>query len=171
MPAMRRLPLTRPATTLLIALLALGLLALPALAAVEVSITDDGFSPRTVRVDPGEDIVWVNATDAAVTVVGEDGSWDSGPLQPGETFSLALRQSGTVRYGTEDGAHEGQIRVRPPADEVAAEPAEDAGDEPAAAADLPRTGQPAAVLAGWALLLLGLGVIAVDRAEALRQRT
>jgi hypothetical protein len=154
-------------------LLLVGLLALPALAAQEVRLTDDGFSPRTVRVDPGEDIVWINATDEVATVVGEDGTWDSGPLQPGETFSVALRQPGTVRYATADGEAEGQIRVRPAADQVATEDngdEADAADDAAPAAALPNTGQPAGILLGFALLLVGFGAITLHRADALQVR-
>jgi plastocyanin len=182
---MRRLPrsqsLTKALGTLGLAALLMALLALPALAAAEVRLTDEGFSPRTVRVDPGEEIVWVNATDEEQTVVGEDGSWDSGPLQPGETFSVALREPGTFGYTTADGEHEGVIRVRPPADEVAAESDEDdaAGDDgdgdgddddEVAAAPLPQTGEPLVALAGWGVLLVGVGFLAFDRAQLVRAR-
>jgi hypothetical protein len=166
---------------LVLAALLLVVTALPALAA-EVRLTDEGFEPRTVRVEAGEDIVWINGTDAEQTVVGEDGTWDSGPLQPGETFSIALREPGTVRYATADGELQGQIRVRPAAQaEEGAAGEDDATEEgdsgspddedaAAASAALPRTGQPAGVLIGWSLLLVGTGVLALRRADVVAVR-
>lgn len=118
---------------MLLALPVVVLLVTPALAA-EVRLTDRGFSPRSTTVAAGEDIVWTNLSDAVQTIVGEDGTWDSGPLQPGETFTIALREPGTVRYATADGLREAEIHVTDPPDEDGPEDAAD-GTEPAGAPD------------------------------------
>ncbi len=100
-----------------------AVLAVPVWAA-EIAITDDGFSPERVQVEPGETIVWTNATDGTVTLSGDQPGWDSGPLTPGETFSVAFEQSGTYRYNATDIAMAGEIVV------VAAGAAAGETDEP-----------------------------------------
>jgi LPXTG-motif cell wall-anchored protein len=156
---LRRLLATAGAT---LALLVLA--ALPALAA-EIELTDDGFEPDEVTVDVGETVVWTNATDEEHTIVGQDGSWDSGPLAPGETFSVSLRSEGTVDYATEDDEHEGRILVV----EGGAAAGDDDGDEEgeategesaeveeeAAEPSLPDTG-----VAALPMLLTGLVMVA-----------
>jgi LPXTG-motif cell wall-anchored protein len=160
---MRQLLLLRRLLATAGAALALVVLAaIPALAA-EIALTDDGFEPDEVTVDVGETVVWTNETDSEQTIVGQDGSWDSGPLAPGETFSVSLRSEGTVDYGTEDGEHEGQIVVREGGaeadddadveDETAdAEPVEEEADEEPS---LPDTG-----VMVIPMLLTGLAMVA-----------
>lgn len=144
--------LFRTALPLALALAFSTLLASAALAA-EVRLTDAGFEPASIEVAAGETIVWINDTDGSRTIVGPDGSWDSGPLSPGETFSIALRQAGTVTYGTEDGATQGQITVG-----ATAAPVVDA-----AAPALPRTGIPVGSLLAAVIGLIGAGVVLVAR--------
>jgi LPXTG-motif cell wall-anchored protein len=162
--------------TVLVATVAmLALLALPALAA-EVSLTADGFDPETVEVTTGESIVWVNETDEEQTIVGDGAlAWDSGPIPPGGSFSVALRDTGRFQYATVDGEFEGTIRVTAAADEEADEDAEATDDdaEDTAAAQLPTTGEQTQILLGWALLLVGVGALLVQRATrtiVVRQR-
>ncbi len=170
MPATPCLVWIRILSVVALACLLVGLLAVPALAA-EVTLGEDGFVPATVRVETGEDVVWTNATDEEQTIVGEDGTWDSGPLQPGETFSVALRAAGTVRYATADGAAEGSIEVRAAAAADEGQ-SEDEDDEAVIAtpAELPQTGQPSAAMIGWASILFGLGLIVLRRAEVVALR-
>ncbi|HVM19736.1 MAG TPA: hypothetical protein VM307_07230 [Egibacteraceae bacterium] len=82
-----------------------------ALADAEVTIGDDGFEPESVEADVREPIVWTNTTDEPVSLVGEEPSWESGPIEPGATFSIEITQPGTYSYGTEDGALSGEIVV------------------------------------------------------------
>lgn len=98
----------------LAALSAAFLLALTgvAFADADVTIGDDGLDPETVRVGIREAIVWTNATDADVSLVGEDPNWESGPIEPGATFSIEITQEGTYTYGSADGALSGEIVVR-----------------------------------------------------------
>ena len=89
-------------------LLALGGVAF---ADAEVTIGDDGLKPETVKVDIREAIVWTNATDEDVSLVGKDPKWESGPIEPGATFSIEITQDGTYEYGSSDGALSGEIVV------------------------------------------------------------
>ena len=64
------------------------------------SILDFFFSPSDITVQPGTTVTWVNNGQASHTATATDpaGSFDSGRLQPGESFSLTLNQSGTYTY-------------------------------------------------------------------------
>jgi len=151
--------LPRLGAAVLAAILPVTLLAAPALAAT-VRLTDSGFEPREVTVAPGETVVWTNATEQRQTIVGSDGSWDSGPLGPGETFSVQLRQPGTITFRTEDGTATGTVRVAASASTAQAA-AEIDPSEPA----LPRTGLPVLTLAALGALLVLAGALFVRRAD------
>jgi plastocyanin len=62
-----------------------------------VDIRDFAFAPTDLRVAAGTEIVWTNRDPAPHTVTAEDGSFDSGEIAPGETFSITL-DSGEVVY-------------------------------------------------------------------------
>lgn len=144
------------ATLLAVAAVA-GLLAgAPAALAADVLLGPGGFEPETVTVEAGEEIVWVNDSGTPQTIVGEDGRWDSGPLAPGETFSVSLREPGSVVYGTDDGAHLAQIEVA--ASPVSTEPPDAAGD-PAPPLSLPLTGW-----SPWSATLLATALLATGAA-------
>lgn len=133
-------------------------LAAPALAA-EITLTDDGFEPDEVTVPAGQTVTWVNATNDVQTVVAADGSWDSGPLQAGERFSVALREEGTVAYETADGDVAGEVEVA--ADASEGEDTDEA--QPVSTGTMPTTGIPALTLLGAGLVLLGGGSLLVRR--------
>ena len=96
----------------------LALAAAPALAAT-VMLTEDGFVPDPVTLEPGETLEIVNARDVATEIVAADGRWSSGLLQPGEGFSVPLIMEGTSEYGTNDGQFVGTIMVVAPETEEA----------------------------------------------------
>lgn len=155
------LPRLRPALLAVVASLALlTVFAAPALAA-NVRLTDNGFEPRDSKVQPGETVVWTNATEGRQTITGADGSWDSGPLGPGETFSVQLRQPGTITFRTADGSATGTVVVVAAAPGATPAP----GLDPAAPA-LPRTGLPLLWLGALGLALVLAGAFAVRRADA-----
>jgi plastocyanin len=70
--------------------------------AVTVSGQDDVFNPVELHVAPGTTITWVmdGANANEHTVTADDGSFDSGPLGPGATFSLTVPEdaAGDVQY-------------------------------------------------------------------------
>ena len=99
--------------TTLIALTAVALLALSgvAFATAEVTIGDDGLDPESVQVDVRESIVWTNASDADVSLVGTEPGWESGPIEPGATFQIKITEKGTYEYASADGSLAGEIVV------------------------------------------------------------
>lgn len=63
-----------------------------------VSIEDFYFEPADAAVQPGDTIVWTNEGAHPHTVTADDGSFDSGMLQPGQSFSWTFTNPGTVTY-------------------------------------------------------------------------
>jgi plastocyanin len=63
-----------------------------------VSIRGFAFAPATLDVPAGTEVTWTNHDPEAHTVTADDGSFDSGALDPGATFSAAFDQGGTVTY-------------------------------------------------------------------------
>lgn len=66
-----------------------------------VSIQDFEFSQAQLTVEAGTTVRWVNEGEAPHTVTADDGSFDSGRLQPGESFSHTFQSPGTVAYHCE----------------------------------------------------------------------
>jgi len=54
---------------------------------VVVEMRDFAFSPRTITVFAGTTVRWVNQGQVPYTVTADDGSFDSGQVGPGGTFS------------------------------------------------------------------------------------
>ena len=98
---------------LLAAVLAGGFVAVSAAAALaaEVTLTPDGFEPEAVTVAAGTTVVWRNGTARPHTIRAQDGSWDSGPVSAGASFSVRMRTQGAVDYATADGAFAGTVIV------------------------------------------------------------
>ncbi|MEZ4658809.1 MAG: GEVED domain-containing protein [Caldilineaceae bacterium] len=72
-----------------------------------IAITDGGFEPAVVTVEPGSVIEWVNAGEAAHSTVSAPNvvqaaqggeSWDSGLLNTGESYKRTLTTEGTYSY-------------------------------------------------------------------------
>jgi LPXTG-motif cell wall-anchored protein len=77
------------------------LICAPAASAQEdmtVSIQDFSFDPGQISVAPGTKVTWVNEGQAPHTSTADDGSWDSGTLQPGDDFSFTFDKPGTYTY-------------------------------------------------------------------------
>ena len=51
-----------------------------------VSITNSGYSPIELLITDGGTVLWTNNDNAVHTVTADNGSFDSGDLQPGSTF-------------------------------------------------------------------------------------
>ena len=63
-----------------------------------VTIQNSAFIPSEVTVMVGGSILWVNDDEAMHTVTGDDGSFDSGDLQPGATFGATFNTVGPQPY-------------------------------------------------------------------------
>ncbi len=64
-----------------------------------VSINNFAFTPATVTVTAGSTISWTNNQSGVPhTVTADDGSFDSGRLSTGQTFSMTFSAAGTIAY-------------------------------------------------------------------------
>src|SRR5215204_6330575 len=75
-----------------------GVEAVPVQDARSVDIGDNFFDPPDVAVEPGSTITWTNNGDEPHTVTADDGSFDSGRLNPGDSYTVAFGGQGTVTY-------------------------------------------------------------------------
>jgi plastocyanin len=66
-----------------------------------VLIQNFRFSPAHITVKPGKKVAWVNKGGATHTATANNGAFDSGTLQPGESFSRTFRKSGKFNYHCE----------------------------------------------------------------------
>lgn len=77
-----------------------------------VSIQGFAFDPAEVAIGSGDEVTWTNDDPAPHTVTARDGSFDSGTIEPGETFAVRVDASGAVTYFCEiHPAMEGTVRV------------------------------------------------------------
>lgn len=75
--------------------------AAPAGKRVTVAIEGLKYRPNPVEVDVGDTVVWTNNDDREHTVTAEDGSFDSGPLRRGKSWSRAFEKPGKYAYGSD----------------------------------------------------------------------
>lgn len=95
-------PRMRRASVLAFALaLGLGPAAATARSDARVAARDDLFQPETLAVPAGSTITWANEGRNPHTVTADDGSFDSGNLDPGETFALTVDEPATIAYHCE----------------------------------------------------------------------
>ena len=52
------------------------------------------FAPSRLEVAAGTTIRWTNNDQLVHTITADDGSWDSGPIEPGQTWSRTFAQPG-----------------------------------------------------------------------------
>jgi plastocyanin len=66
---------------------------------IEVDVKDNVFAPATIHAKVGQKITWNMAGQVAHTVTATDGAkFDSGALQPGDSFSYVTKKAGTIAY-------------------------------------------------------------------------
>ena len=63
-----------------------------------VTIQNSAFTPSEVTVMVSGSILWVNSDESVHTVTANDGSFDSGDLQPGATFGVTFNTVGPHPY-------------------------------------------------------------------------
>ena len=67
-----------------------------------VRIVDDAYQPKRIEIAQGTRVTWVNRGNDTHTVTSTTGKFDSGELQPGETFTKRFRQTGVFKYFCEN---------------------------------------------------------------------
>jgi plastocyanin len=66
-----------------------------------VFIRNFAFFPDTVRISAGTRVTWVNCESSEVephTSTADAGTWNSGPIAPGESFAQTFTAAGTNGY-------------------------------------------------------------------------
>ncbi|MHB8571503.1 MAG: IPT/TIG domain-containing protein [Candidatus Dormibacteria bacterium] len=89
--------------TLVAAVMVVGLVgpALPVSAAdIAVSIRYPAFHPNPVNANVGDSVTWTNGDSFNHTVTADNGSFDSGPLAGGQSFTIANIQQGFTYHCT-----------------------------------------------------------------------
>lgn len=82
------------------AVLAVGLLALPVLAATaDVDIRGGEYIPASLTVEENTTVIWTNYDEVAHTVTGTGGLFDSGRIEQNKTFNYTFADTGTYPYG------------------------------------------------------------------------
>ncbi|MGH2681294.1 MAG: PLDc N-terminal domain-containing protein [Actinomycetota bacterium] len=66
--------------------------------AASISAIDDVFTPEIVRIEPGQTVTWAMDGRSPHTVEADDGSWGSGRLEPGATFSRTFDGEGVFSF-------------------------------------------------------------------------
>jgi plastocyanin len=66
-----------------------------------VSIKNFAFNPPNAPVAPGTPVTWVNNDQVSHTATANDGAFDSGTLQPGQSYSFKFDKPGTYAYHCE----------------------------------------------------------------------
>ncbi|MGH2548381.1 MAG: cupredoxin domain-containing protein, partial [Thermomicrobiales bacterium] len=69
--------------------------------AVTATIEGFAFNPGNIEVAAGTTVTWTNNDSAAHTVTADDGSFQSGRLEQGQTFSYTFETAGTFAYHCE----------------------------------------------------------------------
>lgn len=63
-----------------------------------VEIRNFSFQPRTITISRGTTVTWTQRDQVAHTVTADNGSYDSGLLQQGQTYSRTFNDVGTSTY-------------------------------------------------------------------------
>jgi plastocyanin len=95
-PFRRRLTLAVAAFAALAPVLAFVALSPARAASHAVAVLDGSFSPATLTIAAGDTVTWTNEDDSPHTVTS--GTFDSGNLEAGATFSFTFTEPGTYAY-------------------------------------------------------------------------
>ncbi|MBI4092003.1 MAG: cupredoxin family copper-binding protein [Candidatus Levybacteria bacterium] len=65
---------------------------------INVEIKNFAFGPKTLTVKKGTTIVWTNQDSVGHTATSDDGNFDTGLLEKGESKSVTFDEAGTFTY-------------------------------------------------------------------------
>jgi LPXTG-motif cell wall-anchored protein len=64
-----------------------------------VTAANFSFSPSTLTIDVGDSVTWTNnAVETPHTSTSDNGAWDSGTINPGQSFTHTFSTAGTFPY-------------------------------------------------------------------------
>lgn len=66
--------------------------------AAEVTIQNYAFAPRTLTVKVGTRVTWTNRDTTAHTATMDQGSSDTGTINPGQSKTIDFKRAGTYAY-------------------------------------------------------------------------
>ncbi len=72
--------------------------AAPARQSTTATMQNLAFVPKTITVSAGSTVVWTNQDQVQHSVTADGGTFDSGLLDPGQTFSVTFDTPGTYAY-------------------------------------------------------------------------
>ena len=67
-------------------------------ASITVVMTDNVFTQKSVSINAGDTVTWVNQGNTVHTATADSGNFDSGPIQSGQQFSATFNQTGIYSY-------------------------------------------------------------------------
>lgn len=65
---------------------------------ISVSIANFAFNPSTLTVPALTEVTFINNDSTTHTITADDGSFDSGQIAPGKSYTHAFEQPGTFNY-------------------------------------------------------------------------
>lgn len=78
-----------------------------------VEIREFSFHPKRIVASPRDTVVWINRDVVPHTVTANDGTWGSHELQEGESWEMAVGNSGVQDYFCEFHPHmKGVLEMR-----------------------------------------------------------
>ena len=86
---------------LLFSIVALALLSVPSssfAATTQVNMTASAFSPKNLNLNYGDTVTWKNIGKTNHQIVANNGSFASGLLRPGQSFSFTFKAAGKYNY-------------------------------------------------------------------------
>lgn len=131
-----------------------------------VDIAGFAFDPSSLTIEAGSTVTWTNSDAATHTVTSDDGTFDSGDLANGESFSFTFDEPGTYTYHCE--IHP-DMTAEIIVTEAAADDTDDTGDDDTGDdtaddtggddTDLPSTGAGTTATEGAPYALLAVAVV------------
>jgi plastocyanin len=67
-------------------------------AGYSIDISGFAFNPATITIPAGSTVTWTNSDSATHTITADDGTWDSGAVANGKTYSRTFDTAGTYKY-------------------------------------------------------------------------